>query len=232
MVSLLKATAGSPIRSGELQASLHSSTAQWGQGGRAVRTMAHRCRTFCLQLMRDAAGQGSGPHTVQALLLRPTVYSHREQPASSSEEPEWEGRGAPREGRGMGEVLGIREECCQKWGSCCTQLISLVLAMAELGLAVFQPLLQDLQNQIPGKNKWKPSSVHLGKLAGATKITENTKELLTRSFCEALWLLMWKSMHNSVPRQHGLCRGGISLWNAMVAREALMVWGEDTSAGT
>jgi len=63
-----------------------------------------------------------------------------------------EGRGAPGDGRGVGEVLGIREEeCCQKRGSCSTQLISLALSMAELGLSVFQPLLQDLQNQFLAK---------------------------------------------------------------------------------
>lgn len=67
------------------------------------------------------------------------------------------------------------------------------------GLPCFPALTARPPKPIPGKNKWKPSSVHSGKLAGATKITENTKELLTRSFCEALWLLMWKSMHNSVP---------------------------------
>lgn len=97
--------------------------------------------------------QGPGPHTVQAQLLRPTACSHGEQPTSSSEDLEWEGGEAPGERTGMGEVLGIREECCQKRGSCYTQLISLGLAITELGLAVFLPLLQDLQNQIPGKNK-------------------------------------------------------------------------------
>lgn len=52
---------------------------------------------------------------------------------------------------------------------------------------------------MPGKNPQKPSSLHLGELAGATKITEDTKELLTCSFCEALRLLMWKTTHNSEP---------------------------------
>lgn len=76
--------------------------------------MARRFRTFCLQPMRDAAVQGPGPHTVQAQLLRPTACSHGEQPTSSSEDLEWEGGEAPGERTGMGEVLGIREECCQK----------------------------------------------------------------------------------------------------------------------
>lgn len=41
--------------------------------------------------------------------------------------------------------------------------------------------------------------MHLGELAGATETTEDTKELLARSFCEALWLLTWQSTHNSEP---------------------------------
>lgn len=45
------------------------------------------------------------------------------------------------------------------------------------------------KNKFLAKKLQRPSSVHLGVLAGAAKITEDTKELLTRSFCEALWPL-------------------------------------------
>lgn len=78
---------------------------------------------------------------------------------------------------------------------------------------------------MPGKKKkkenQKPSSVHLGELAGATTITEDTKELLTRSFCGALRLLMWTNTHNPEPPLH---------W-AGAARVALMVWCGGESAG-
>lgn len=78
--------------------------------------------------------------------------------------------------------------------------------------------------------------MHLGELAGATETTEDTKELLARSFCEALWLLTWQSTHNSEPPRRagqGLRRGGQRpREDEAVTWVALRVWGEAESAGT
>jgi len=100
----------------------------------------------------------------------------------------------------MREALETEKDVVRRWWELLYPAHLLNVSHRELGWAVFQSFTA----KPPKPNSWgektqKPSSVHLGELAGATKITEDTKELLTRSFCEALWLLTWKSTHNPEP---------------------------------
>lgn len=161
--------------------------------GRAIRNMARRYYFFCLQPMRDVAGSET-----QALLRR----------RSSLPLPQGSLR-VPRGWREMWEALEIETDVVRRWWELLHPAHLLNVSHGELGWAVFQSFTA----KPPKTNSWKkktqkPSSVHLGELAEATKITEDTKELLTRSFCEALWLLTWKSTHNS---ERPLCAGQ-GLW--------------------
>lgn len=114
-------------------------------------------------------------------------------------------------------------------GSCCTQHISLVLAMGSWAELFSSLLLKTPKTKFLAKKPQKPSSVHVGELAGATKITEDTKELLTCSFCEALWLLTWKSTHSSegpLCAGQGCGRGGCSPCADLGSFNGL-VWGQE-----
>lgn len=111
--------------------------------------------------------------------------------------------------------------------SCSTQHISLTLAMGSWAELFSNPLLQNLQKHIPGKNPPKPSSVHLGTSRSHKDHRRHQRAIDTQ--------LLW-GFATADTEEHAQLRTAPLLWAEVadlpaVTWVALTVWCEGESAG-